>query len=266
MATCFVIQPFDGAVFDKRYRDIIKPAIEAAGLEAYRVDEDPTVDIPIDDIERGIREAAVCLAEITTNNPNVWFELGFAIAARKEVVLICSDQRDSKFPFDVQHRSIITYKTDSLQDYISLREKITERVSALLQKEERLTQVMSPIAPVAGLSQHEIVALVSVAENLESPSDTVGAFVIRQDMERLGFTKIASFIALAGLVRKRMVEEREDSDINGNSFMLYRLTEAGTEWIIRNQDKLVLWEKPKPVKLENPFQLGPEPDEDDIPF
>lgn len=32
---CFVIQPFDGGKFDKRYDDVYKPAIMAAGLDAY---------------------------------------------------------------------------------------------------------------------------------------------------------------------------------------------------------------------------------------
>lgn len=54
MGTCFVIQPFDSGKFDKRFHDIYKPAIEAAGLEAYRVDQDPGVQVPIDSIEKGI--------------------------------------------------------------------------------------------------------------------------------------------------------------------------------------------------------------------
>ncbi len=33
MSKCFVIQPFDSAEFDKRYKDILKPAIERMGLE-----------------------------------------------------------------------------------------------------------------------------------------------------------------------------------------------------------------------------------------
>ena len=37
MSICFVIQPFDGGTFDKRYEDIIAPAIKEAGLESYRV-------------------------------------------------------------------------------------------------------------------------------------------------------------------------------------------------------------------------------------
>jgi hypothetical protein len=47
MPTCFVMQPFDGAAFDSRYREVYAPAIVAAGLEPYRVDEDPRVSIPI---------------------------------------------------------------------------------------------------------------------------------------------------------------------------------------------------------------------------
>jgi hypothetical protein len=81
MATCFVMQPFDGGMFDQRYSDDFEPAIRAAGLEPYRVDLDPTASMPIDQIESGIRRAAACFAEISTDNPNVWFELGYAIAS-----------------------------------------------------------------------------------------------------------------------------------------------------------------------------------------
>jgi len=83
MPSCFVIQPFDGGRFDKRYTDVFKPAIEAAGLDLYRVDRDPSVSIPVNNIEQGIRGAAVYLADITLDNPNVWFELGYALATEK---------------------------------------------------------------------------------------------------------------------------------------------------------------------------------------
>jgi hypothetical protein len=106
MPYCFVIQPFDGGRFDKRFSDVFKPAIEGAGLISYRVDQDPAVSIPIDDIEKGIRGAAVCFADITLDNPNVWFELGYALASKMEICIVCSKERVEKFPFDVQHRSI----------------------------------------------------------------------------------------------------------------------------------------------------------------
>lgn len=80
---CFVAQPFDNGKFDLRFHDIIKPAVESCGFHAYRVDEDNEVEIPISTIEKKIVSASFVIAEITTDNPNVWFELGYALAHSK---------------------------------------------------------------------------------------------------------------------------------------------------------------------------------------
>lgn len=129
MQRCFVIQPFDGGAFDSRYDDVLTPAIVAARLEPYRVARDPSVRIPIENIERGIKSSAICLADITLDNPNVWFELGYAIACSREIVLICSTDRRTK-PFDIQHRHIITYKAEAPRDFDRLKHEITPRLMA----------------------------------------------------------------------------------------------------------------------------------------
>jgi nucleoside 2-deoxyribosyltransferase len=108
MGRCFVIQPFDKGAYDKRYEDVIVPAIKQAGLDDYRVDRDPSTKVLIEAIEEGIRSSDACIAEITTDNPNVWYELGFAIANEKPLVMICnSRERTGPFPFDVRHRGFI---------------------------------------------------------------------------------------------------------------------------------------------------------------
>ena len=67
METCFVIQPFDGGgKFDKRYEDIYSPAIKAANLIPYRVDRDPSVNIPIEDIEKEISAPTVSFTRTGT--------------------------------------------------------------------------------------------------------------------------------------------------------------------------------------------------------
>src|SRR5664279_3647474 len=135
MPVCFVIQPFDAGKFDKRFDDVYKPAIEAAGLQPYRVDRDPAVEVAIDAIEDGIRSATICLADITTDNPNVWYELGFAFAAGRPVVMVCSQERiGKKYPFDIQHRSIIPYQLESISDFSKLQEDIKLKLVALLEK------------------------------------------------------------------------------------------------------------------------------------
>ncbi len=133
MPNCFVIQPFDSGKFDKRYEAVFKPPVEAAGLEPYRVDRDPTVEVPIEAIEEGIRNASICLADITSDNPNVWYELGFAFAAGRPVVMVCSDERTGKkYPFDIQHRAVTPYQSEAPQDFNELQAAVTERLKSLL--------------------------------------------------------------------------------------------------------------------------------------
>jgi len=246
MSTCFVIQPFDDGRFDKRFEDIFSPAITDAGLTPYRVDRDPKVTIPIEEIESGIRISSICLADITLDNPNVWFELGYAIAAKKSVVLVCADERTSRFPFDVQHRSIIRYSSESPRDFDELRKKVVIRLKAVLQKEESLTQVSaaSSLASVEGLSQQELITLAAIAENLYTPDDNVAAGIIRKDVEAAGFTKMTATLGMKCLIQKELVTFGTFPDYDGEAYTGYQLTETGWNWIIKNQDKFQI-RKPK---------------------
>jgi hypothetical protein len=242
MNKCFCIQPFDGGVFDKRFDDVFKPAIELADLEPYRVDRDPTVSIPIEDIENGIKNSEICFADITTDNPNVWFELGYAIAVPKSVVMVCSDERASRFPFDIQHRSIISYKTESTRDFDELKIKIKERIQALLKKEAEITKVknISPVIDTEGLSQHEMVALVTVMQNSFANEESVATYSIKHDINKAGFTDIAVSLALKLLSQKGFIKSTLQQDYNGNEFYAYIMEEDGINWLLKNQEKLIL--------------------------
>ena len=121
---CFVIQPFDNGKFDRRYQEMIKPVIEQCGLTAYRVDQDYKVDVPVQAIEEKIDQASLIIAEITTDSPNVWFEVGYAFAKGRQVILLCSDERTSRIPFDVRHRNYLRYHTGSPGDYDEFRIKL----------------------------------------------------------------------------------------------------------------------------------------------
>ncbi len=131
MPTCFVIQPFDEAN-DRRYEEVFKPALDAAAATPYRVDKDPSVAVPIESIESEIRKSDIVLADITTHNPNVWYELGFAFATERPVVMICEEAAFGRLPFDVQHRLVIKYSTASPTDFERLRGDITNRIVARL--------------------------------------------------------------------------------------------------------------------------------------
>lgn len=243
MENCFVIQPFDAGRYDKLYTDVYAPAIEAAGYRPYRVDQDPAVSVPIDSIETGIRSAVVCLADITEDNPNVWYELGYAFASNRPVVMICAENRQGrKFPFDIQHRSIILYKPDSLSDFEKLKTTITTRMKAIVKRDEAL-QLMSesdPVTPVAGLSSPEIMLVAILAGGL-TPHSTISAWALKSDAERVGMTGVGVNLAVRRLLAKNFIGTSIEHDPNdGEAYVMYALLDAAWDWIEENEDRIVL--------------------------
>jgi hypothetical protein len=266
MATCFVIQPFDKGPYDKRYSELLVPAITDAGLTPYRVDQDPGVAIPIDDIEKGIREAEVCLADITTNNPNVWYEVGFAMACGKPVVLICAEPRPEQFPFDVRHRTIIPYSRESITDFEKLKKEVTARLKAQAKKAEELQTVatLSQVNTVEGdLSPHEIGVLITIMTIVSTPEEGVFPHKVQESMKRSGYTAMASTLALAGLKRKEMIEYATEVNDFGNPYTLCQISQRGIDWMLKNEDRFRLkLDEPELEEVETPMKLT----DDDIPF
>lgn len=135
--SCFVMQPFappHGDYFEK----IFKPAIDKTGLKPVRADADifATGKI-IDQIWRGINSAKVLVAELTTRNANVLYELGLAHALKKPVVLVSSNQPD--VPFDLKHIRVIYYDVSDPFWGTKLIEKVAENIlSALNNPEEAI--------------------------------------------------------------------------------------------------------------------------------
>jgi hypothetical protein len=104
--TCFVMMPF-GSWFDRYYQEIYVPAIREAGFEPKRADELFTTGSVVEQIWEQIEKAKLLLADLTGKNPNVFYELGLAHAARKPVVFTSAQVDD--VPFDLRHLRVIIY-------------------------------------------------------------------------------------------------------------------------------------------------------------
>jgi hypothetical protein len=89
----------------------------------------------IDQIWSGINASKVLVAELTTRNPNVFYELGLAHALDKPVVLVSSNEED--VPFDLKHIRVIYYDVTDPFWGQKLIDKVAENiVSALKNPEE----------------------------------------------------------------------------------------------------------------------------------
>jgi hypothetical protein len=102
----FVLMPFDSR-FDDIYKYGIKGAAEEAGAYAERVDEQIFTEGILDRVFNQINKADVVVADMTDRNPNVFYEVGYAHALDKIVLLVT--QRVEDIPFDLQHHQHTIY-------------------------------------------------------------------------------------------------------------------------------------------------------------
>ena len=95
----FIVMQFSDE-YNTLYNEVIKPVTESFDLECIRADEFYTSSPIIKDIVDSIKESYIIIAEITPDNPNVFYEIGYAHAINKPTILLCDKKRE-KLPFDV---------------------------------------------------------------------------------------------------------------------------------------------------------------------
>lgn len=121
--SCFIIMPFgikedmDGRQydFDKIYKALIEPAVSSAGLEAIRADEETVNGIIHKPMYERLILCDYALADLTTSNANVFYELGVRHAVKPFTTLTIFAS-DSKLPFDVNFLRCMPYQYDDIND------------------------------------------------------------------------------------------------------------------------------------------------------
>lgn len=126
----FVVMPFEEP-FNTLYQDVIQTVAKDLEFKVIRVDEIYAPGIILEDIRRQIDEAHVIVAEISTNNPNVFYELGYAHALRKPVVLLARRSPEKKLPFDISAYRVIFYD-DSIGGKKFVEEHLRRHLEAVL--------------------------------------------------------------------------------------------------------------------------------------
>ena len=119
----FVVMPF-AKKFDDVYIIGIREVAERLGLVVERADDIEHNNQILEVIQQKIRDYELIVADISTQNPNVFYEVGYAHAAGTPTILVSSDRRP---PFDLQSFNQIFY--DSLVD---LRDKLEKRICVTL--------------------------------------------------------------------------------------------------------------------------------------
>lgn len=140
----FVAMPFgikpghDGAPidFNRIYDDYLVPALAAAGLEAFRVEQELRAGDIRTDLFQELLLADLVVADLTLDDPNVWYELGVRHALRAQGVILVQGPRPAQ-PFDRYTEHKLHYRLkDGRPDPATLAEDraaLTRMAEATLQ-------------------------------------------------------------------------------------------------------------------------------------
>lgn len=127
----FVVMQFDSK-FNELYTEVIKPICTEYGLDVTRADESTNNGSIIRDILTELTESTLIIADITPDNANVYYELGYAHAIKKDVILLCDEQR-ARLPFDLADFRTIFYK-DSIAGHTQIKERLRKHLDNILNK------------------------------------------------------------------------------------------------------------------------------------
>lgn len=83
--------------FNRVYAELIQPALDMAGLAVFRADEEARAGVIRTDMFQELVIADLVVADITLDNPNVWYELGVRHALRARGVVLISGGRTTAF-------------------------------------------------------------------------------------------------------------------------------------------------------------------------
>lgn len=105
--TVFVIMPF-AKEFNSGLQDIIKPAVEKAGMECIRADQEAQGPILKMMFER-IFDSPLLIADISGANPNVFYELGVSHCVGRKTITMAREDFIDQVPFDIAPYRVFVY-------------------------------------------------------------------------------------------------------------------------------------------------------------
>ena len=118
--------PFDNEFLPvcEVFRKVVRTRIPGRAIRADDIFRPGNV---VDQIKEAIQHADFCVADITGNNPNVMWEVGYASALRKPVIAV--RQHNEQIPFDVRQERLLNY---DLQQLSSFRPKLAKAVESVV--------------------------------------------------------------------------------------------------------------------------------------
>lgn len=150
---CFLMMQFKGELQDllhEKVQEAIKLYNERKEYKVnlIRADLEAPLDITSleDHLKKYIDDCDIAIADISQLNPNVLFEMGYAIGVNKPVIIMVRE--DVKIPADFRGRLFLQYKTDEMEKILPqiLQGYIKGAIDSLMAQQYKTTFLVKAFA------------------------------------------------------------------------------------------------------------------------
>lgn len=138
---CFVLMPF-AEHYREVYSLVYKPVCEANSVDCWRVDEIARPGSITRDIVQGILDADLIIADLTSRNPNVFYELGISHSVGNKTIMTAQHADD--VPFDIAAYRVLFYD-QTIAGAKALSKALDSAIKELLKS---LDQTNNPVQEV----------------------------------------------------------------------------------------------------------------------
>ena len=174
-ACCFVIAPIGASGSEIRKRSdqvldyIIRPVVSEYGYRALRADEIAAPGLITSQVIEQVMEAPLVVADLTTHNPNVFYELALRHALRKPVIQL--SEVGETLPFDVGGLRTIFLDHHDMGSVEACKEELRKQVEGLQSGRYEIDSPISIAVDLQGLRQSGNPIEMSAAEVLNGLAD-----------------------------------------------------------------------------------------------
>lgn len=155
---------------------------EKYGFACHRADQKYASETMREKVLAQVQEADIIIADCTGENPNVFYETGYAHALKKDVILITQGRRRDA-PTDINPLHILRYDLGQHQSFLADLDNAVEDL--LVARYDRLyaeaikiftqykSETHASVQPVAKENFITVVKVTEQSENPPSPGDTI---------------------------------------------------------------------------------------------
>jgi len=233
---CFVLMPFGTKTladnrtvdFNYAYKQLIKPAIEAADLEPIRADEEKTDGIIHKPMFERLILCEYAVADLSATNANVFYELGVRHAIKPFTTTIIFEGAN-RLPFDVNLLRGLPYYFDEkglLKDLEATKKQLTDKLLTAKEnqyKDSPVFQLLEGFPDIALLKTDVFRDQVEYAEKIKE--------ALRKARNNKSLEEIKAIEKELGNLKD------QEAGILVNLFLSYRSIEAFEEMIILMEEK-----------------------------